>query len=262
MSSNTRLIACSARIPTAWYMPTEQSASSASRAAVTEAGKGADARKKARQILSDIEHKADPAAALPKPQKRTPSYSIKSLWPDYRKAKADRRSIREIERDFNRHILPAFGERAADKVARGEITRFIDEIAQAAPVMARNVLSQFSSFYSWALPRLDHLPGNPCRDAGRPRAPKARDRVLSEEEIGALWHVLEGEGKPFGPAIRLLMLTGQRRNEVFERRPGGVRSGGKALDDLARAGEERRHPPGAAHPCSARRRQGIAQGHA
>jgi len=27
--------------------------------------------------------------------------------------------------------------------------------------------------------------------------------------------VLEGEGKPFGPAIKLLLLTGQRRNEVF-----------------------------------------------
>lgn len=40
--------------------------------------------------------------------------------------------------------------------------------------------------------------------------------MLSEEEIGALWHVLEGEGKPFGPAIKLLLLTGQRRNEAFD----------------------------------------------
>jgi len=40
--------------------------------------------------------------------------------------------------------------------------------------------------------------------------------VLSEQEIGALWHVLEREGKPFGPAIQLLLLTGQRRNEVFD----------------------------------------------
>jgi integrase len=40
--------------------------------------------------------------------------------------------------------------------------------------------------------------------------------VLSDREIGALWHVLEDEGAPFGPAIQLLLLTGQRRNEVFE----------------------------------------------
>jgi integrase len=82
--------------------------------------------------------------------------------------------------------------------------------------MARITLGYLSSFYSWAMPRLDHLQANPCRDAGRPPAPRARDRVLSEDEIGALWHVLEREGKPFGPAIKLLLLTGQRRNEVFD----------------------------------------------
>jgi integrase len=82
--------------------------------------------------------------------------------------------------------------------------------------MARNVLSYFSSFYSWALPRLDRLPANPCRDAGRPPKPRPRERVLSDVETGALWHVLEQEGAPFGPAIQLLLLTGQRRNEVFE----------------------------------------------
>jgi integrase len=177
----------------------------------------ADARRKARQILSDIEVKPDPAAALPKPRKRVPAQlSVKALWTDFREAKACLRSIGEIERVFDRHILPEFGDRAADQITRSEITRFIDRLARNAPVMARNTLGYFSSFYGWALPRLDHLASNPCRDAGRPPAPKARDRVLSEEEIGALWHVLEGEGRPFGPAIKLLLLTGQRRNEVFD----------------------------------------------
>lgn len=117
---------------------------------------------------------------------------------------------------FVRHIIPAFGDRAADKITRGEITRFIDDIARTAPVMARNVLGYLSAFYSWALPRLDELPGNPCRDAGRPPAPKPRERVLSEREIGLLWRVLNREKKPFGPAIKLLLITGQRRNEVFD----------------------------------------------
>jgi integrase len=176
----------------------------------------AAARKKARALLSDIEFKADPVAALPKPRKREPAgHSVRALWPDYRAAKADRRKISEVERVFKRHILPEFGDRAADGITRAEITRFIDEIARTSPCMARNVLSYFSSFYGWALPRLDRLPGNPCRDAGRPRAPKSRERVLSEREIGLLWHILEREGAPFGPAIQLLLLTGQRRNEVF-----------------------------------------------
>jgi integrase len=176
-----------------------------------------EARKKARQILSDIELKADPAAALPKPQRRVVhEHTVNALWPNYRRAKAHLRTLPEVERIFKRHILPEFGDRAADGITRSEITRFIDRIGKRTPVMARNVLSQFSAFYSWALPRLDRLPGNPCRDAGRPPKPKARERVLSDAEVGALWHVLEGEGHPFGPAIQILLLTGQRRNEVFE----------------------------------------------
>lgn len=176
----------------------------------------ADARKKARAILSDIDAGADPATTFPTPRKRgVTAHTIRGMWPDYKAAKAERRSIKEIERVFNRHILPQFGDRMADAITRAEITRFIDEIARTAPVMARNVLAHFSSFYGWALPRLDRLQSNPCRGAGRPPAPKSRDRVLSDAEIGILWNVLAGEAAPFGPAIKLLLLTGQRRNEVF-----------------------------------------------
>ena len=82
--------------------------------------------------------------------------------------------------------------------------------------MGRNVLAHLSSFYGWALPRLDNLPANPCRDAGRPPAPKSRDRVLSDIELGILWNALDVEPAPFGPAIKLLILTGQRRGEVFD----------------------------------------------
>ena len=177
----------------------------------------ADARKKARSILSDIEAGGDPSTTLPSLRKRgATANTIRSMWPEYKIAKAERRSIKEIERVFHRHILPHFGDRMADAITRAEITRFIDEIARTAPVMARNVLAHLSSFYGWALPRLDRLQGNPCRDAGRPPAPKSRDRVLCESEVGTLWNVLDGEAAPFGPAIKLLILTGQRRNEVFE----------------------------------------------
>ena len=176
-----------------------------------------EARRKARSLISDLEFRADPAASLPKPKKRSEQgHTVAKLFPAYLKAKAHLRGVSEIERVFKRHILPEFGDRAADGITRSEITRFIDRIAQNTPVMARNILSYFSSFYSWALPRLDRLPGNPCRDAGRPPAPKPRERVLTDGEINALWRVLDEETGAFGPAIKLLLLTGQRRNEVFE----------------------------------------------
>jgi integrase len=91
----------------------------------------------------------------------------------------------------------------------------VDTIAATAPTMGRAVHAQLSAFYSWAMPRLDRLDANPCRDAGRPNKPKARDRVLTDAELGALWQVADAEPQPWGPALKLLMLTGARRDEIF-----------------------------------------------
>ena len=72
-----------------------------------------------------------------------------------------------------------------------------------------------SAFFNWALPRLDRLEANPCVGAWRPAVSASRDRVLSEDEIRALW-VAAGRAGEFGKGVRLLMLTGQRRSEVLE----------------------------------------------
>src|SRR5262249_48185315 len=41
-----------------------------------------------------------------------------------------------------------------------------------------------------------------------------RDRVLSEDEIKAVWKAAEKTAWPFGPAVRLLILTAARREEI------------------------------------------------
>lgn len=168
----------------------------------------AEARKAARSTLSDLEAGKDVA-----PVKRG-ALTIRKLWPEYLATKAAHRSHGEIKRIGEKYILPELGDRMADAVSRGDVTRFIDAIA--APVMARAVHAQLSAFYTWALPRLDNLPANPCQGAGRPAKPKARDRVLTDDELAALWRATDDEPAPFGPAVKLLVLTGQRRSEVFE----------------------------------------------
>ena len=174
------------------------------------------ARQKARQVLSDIEAGNDPStrtAARGRAGKGLTT--VRALWPAYKAEKAHLRTIREVERTFDKYILPEIGDRLADAVTRADITNMIDEIAASAPVMARNVLAQLSAFYTWALPRLERIPGNPCRDAGRPAKPKARDRVLTDEELRALWQVADADAWPWGPGLKLAILTGQRRGEVF-----------------------------------------------
>lgn len=173
-----------------------------------------DARRKARQMINDIEAGSDPSKEA-KQSRQLASQTIRNMLPDYLAFKASRRRVEETERIFNRNVLPEIGDRLADSVTRGDVTRLVDKVARKAPVQARNVCAQLSAFYTWALPRLDRLTSNPCRDAGRPPAPKARDRVLSDAELAALWEALGDEQEPWTSAIRLLILTGQRRNEVY-----------------------------------------------
>lgn len=173
----------------------------------------ADARRKARMLISDIEA----GKALPCPAKRTASTAgtIRGMMPSYLRSKAHLRSLPDLTSSINKYILPQFGDRFADSITRAEITEFIAEIGETRPARARNVLAQLSAFYSWALPRLERLQANPCRDAGRPAKPKARDRVLSDQELAGLWKVADGEPLPWGPALKLLIITGTRRSEVF-----------------------------------------------
>lgn len=172
------------------------------------------ARRAARTLISDIEIGNDPPKRIH--LRRRPSGdrpTVKKLVDAYLMAKAHLRSIAEVRRIFHRDVLPVLGDRMADSVTRAEITGLIDSIER--PVMARAVAAQLGAFYTWAMPRLPGLQGNPARDAGRPSRPKARERVLSDPELKALWSTLREEPPPFGPALRLLIITLQRRDEVF-----------------------------------------------
>lgn len=173
----------------------------------------ADARKKARALLSDIEAGAEPQPRGRARKAGSTAGTVKALFDEYKKAKAGLRSIAEVERIFGKYVIPEIGGRLADSVTRADITRLIDGVP--ARTMARAVGAQLSAFYSWAMPRLDRLESNPCRDAWKPPAPPARDRVLSDEELRAVWRAAAKEPIAFAAGIRLLILTLQRRDEVF-----------------------------------------------
>jgi integrase len=184
----------------------------------------ADARKKARDLLVDVEAGREPTVSHPTQRKGGgPANSVRAMVETYLAAevRGKKRSAREVERILVRYVLPVIGDRLADSITRADVTKLIDRVVNANPdkparAMARGVFAQLSAFYGWAMPRLDRLPANPCRDAGRPAPSKSRDRVLTDDEIRAFWRACEGMEYPFGAGFRLLLLTAQRRSEVFE----------------------------------------------
>jgi hypothetical protein len=88
----------------------------------------ADARKKARALISDIEAGAEPQARGRGRKVGSTAGTVKALFDEYKKAKAGLRSISEIERIFDKYVIPELGGRLADSITRADITRLIDGI--------------------------------------------------------------------------------------------------------------------------------------
>jgi integrase len=90
---------------------------------------------------------------------------------------------------------------------------------------ARAMLSCLSTMFDW-LVRKRRVVVNPCAGVPRPETPKARDRVLSKDEIVKFWVAAGAAESRFAAALKLLLLTGCRLNEVCGMRDGELREDG------------------------------------
>jgi integrase len=78
---------------------------------------------------------------------------------------------------------------------------------------ARHLYSALSTMFGWLL---EHrvIDKDPCDGVARPEPPRARDRVLSDDELRWFWGACARIDEPFGPMFRVLLLTGARLREV------------------------------------------------
>jgi integrase len=107
-----------------------------------------------------------------------------------------------------------FLNRRADALQVSDVVRVLDQFVRVGKgAIAGRTQAYGRACYSWAV-RRGRLTTNPF--AGLPVAVSnsSRDRVLSDNEIGAIYRGADVLGYPFGPLVRLLMLTAQRRDEV------------------------------------------------
>lgn len=67
--------------------------------------------------------------------------------------------------------------------------------------------------FGWAVAKHE-LAASPMQNMKPPAKIVSRERALSDQELRLVWLGAEALGWPFGPIIHLLILTGQRRDEV------------------------------------------------
>lgn len=77
-----------------------------------------------------------------------------------------------------------------------------------------NAHTALKIFFSWCVTR-DYCPSNPLQNLKKPRMPAARERVLEDDELSAIWTACGSAGK-YGALVRLLILTGQRKGQIAQ----------------------------------------------
>lgn len=183
----------------------------------------ADARAAAADAIGKIEVGQNPAAEkkATKAAKLEAQLSerdlVKTLLTQFRKRHLSKLKSGDHAWQFlERFVLPAWGDRDIHIIAKRDVIDLIDEIADSGRTTTANrVLAHTRKFLNWCVER-DVLAASPATGVKPPAKEESRDRFLSDDEIRWFWKACDRVGQPWGPMAKLLLLTGQRLNEVAQ----------------------------------------------
>ena len=178
-----------------------------------------DARREAGEAMREAAAGNDPATmkALAKRQWAEPNTfrSVAEAWlaDTGKRGGARLRSKKAIESQLDRDVFPILGAVPVTEITRSDVRDLVRVVAVERPVAANRCLAAVRRTFSWAISQ-DKIDANPATNIDPPGTEIDRDRVLNDAEIAKLWPACEELGYPFGPAVRIMLLTGARRSEV------------------------------------------------
>lgn len=115
---------------------------------------------------------------------------------------------------LNNHILPKFSDKKLNEISRKDIDIFYLSLKRT-PIQANRILSLLSKMFNLAI-NWGYINEQPVLGIEKNRELK-RDRWLDSEELDQFWKVLlKYKNNTTADAIRMLILTGARKNEVLK----------------------------------------------
>jgi integrase len=178
----------------------------------------AQARELAARALRQAKSGADPCAAKQqaKAQERAAeSDTLAAIAQEYLRREGPRlRTLSQRRSDLDLICASVVGRLPVDQIKRGQYTRVLDHIADHnGPVRADRALSALKTLLGWHASRSDFV--SPLGRGGRRTSirDRARSRVLSDDELRAVWMAAKQAGV-FGAYVRFLLLTATRRMEA------------------------------------------------
>ncbi len=177
----------------------------------------ATARVEAERILRQAATGTDPQTASKDQQRieRELGFAVfaQRFLEDYGKRHWRPRTYASAASNMNRWVVPVLGHKSLPAITRRDLTAIFDGLPPGSPALPRNIFALVRKLFAWAEER-GELERSPMTSMKSPKPVASRDRVLTPEELR--WVVvLAGDlGPPFGQFVRMLIVTGQRRDEV------------------------------------------------
>jgi integrase len=180
----------------------------------------ADARKAADGLRKKVVRGVNPVQAKRQDRAEAHRKTFAALAERYLTEHAYRRkrprSAAEDERNLRKHVLPAWGKRPYESIARRDVIELLEAIVTAGtPIAANRVHAVVSTVFSFAVD-CDLVQANPAARLRKRGVETRKTRVLSDDELRLFWRqcVLPPVSHTVGLALRLCLLTGMRPGEV------------------------------------------------
>lgn len=170
------------------------------------------ARRAASELHAKVRLGGDPAAdkAINKTKAANSFAQLAQRFLAFHRANVRERTAIETTRHLEVYAK-SLGGLPVTSIDRRAIADLLSRIAdETGGVTANRVRASLSAMFAWGI-REGIVETNPVANTGK-REEKARDRVLSDAELKLIWQNLKDD--QYGAIVRLLLLTGQRANEI------------------------------------------------
>ena len=130
---------------------------------------------------------------------------------EHQQSRLKPRSYEEVKRHLEKNWAP-FSRLSVHHVQQVTVAERLRVLAKNhGPVAANRARSTLSAMFMWAM-REALATNNPVIATNKPGDERARERILSGAELVEIWNASGDDD--YGRIVKLLMLTGQRRDEV------------------------------------------------
>ena len=176
----------------------------------------ADARAIAREWNTDADRGVDPKVKEAERQREAARKRADTFSATFEQFAADHLSTLRtgdaVRKAVANHVTPRWGQRPISEIKKTDVLELMRTLRKDAPIQGNRILAYVKKFFGWCVDQ-DLLEASPAASVKRPAKENQRDRVLTDDEIRAVWEAC-GELGAFGRCFKFMLSTGQRLNEA------------------------------------------------